>query len=133
MINNSRLTIECPVVSLPDAENEIIRSTSRLMSHTEMGYVLPAIADELPHLLTLHCVLEVGNDDIAPLLGISYAQQESEAHLILARMAQNVVDYDPYKITTIDEARLLFGLKPVRISSTNKFIARLCTALRIPG
>lgn len=92
----------------------------RHLTHTEMGYVLPVILAALPEFESIDCVLEVpsvvtglGGDarrPRSPCLRVALEGEAGAAQAVLERMAAAVVEADPYQLTSIDEARALFGV-----------------------
>lgn len=104
-----RVSCPCPYTAM----NRIPAAMSKNLTHTEMGLVLAFASSALMELSKLDCELEVapaspGSGE--PCLRVIAGAQSTAAKSVLERWAKAVMDSDPYSLTTLQEARVLFGL-----------------------
>lgn len=84
------------------------------MTHDEMGLVLDAMEHYLPDILQLD--IQVHTHQIPKFCRVIFWVEGPDylkAAAILDKMAEIMVQRDPCRATTINEARSLFGLIPV--------------------
>jgi hypothetical protein len=103
---------ECPT---DEHAAEMLHSIiSRHLPNRALRSVLPALAAYLPYLIVLEAVFEVPEDRNNRVCLRVIEGNIAAAELILAEMADLVADIDPFQAITVNEARALFGLMPLR-------------------
>ncbi|WP_024892323.1 hypothetical protein [Acidithiobacillus thiooxidans] len=83
------------------------------MTHSEMGLILGALEHYLPEITALD--VAVHTRPLAKGRRVIFwveGPDSFKAAPILEKMAELMVQRDPYKVTTLSEAWALFGLKP---------------------
>jgi len=119
-----------PAPEAPELRS-VLAAIARHLTHTDLGYVLPIIQTYLPLLMLLDVTLEV---PVARKVGGTCLRavegDTNGAQRVFAQMAGLIVKRDPFKLTTVNEARDMLGLAPQADPFAKDFIAKVMASLR---
>ena len=105
-------------------------AVTRHLTHTDMGIVLPVLDHHLKHLLGLKAEYEVPAGRMSGVcLRVTSGEDKAKAEAVFAEMARQIVALDPYKLTDMNEARVMLGLPELHDPFSAGFVARVMDAI----